>query len=63
MKRMDRVLLEGSLNKYGFRQAGDVWSKSGISPTILTAGRMGYEVHILEEENDEEKRCRKKTYP
>ena len=40
----------GSLRKYGFSQADDVWSVEGVSPTIITGGdRIGHSINILEE--------------
>lgn len=44
----ERVIVAGSLNKYGFDQADRVVSGEGISPTILTAGnQIGHQINIL----------------
>ena len=41
--------LAGSLNKYGFAQADNVWDTSGISPTIITGGsQIGHQINIME---------------
>ena len=46
--------LAGSLNKYGFDQADNVWSVDGICPTIITGGnQIGHQINILEEDGDE----------
>lgn len=45
--------LAGSLNKYGFGQADNVWSVDGICPTIITGGnQIGHQINILEEDDD-----------
>lgn len=39
----------GSLNKYGFAQADNVWSVDGICPTIITGGnQIGHQINIME---------------
>ena len=42
--------LAGSLNKYGFAQADNVYSVYGVSPTITAhlGGQVGHQVNILE---------------
>ena len=41
--------IAGSLNKYGFAQADNVWSIDGISPTIITGGnQIGHQINIME---------------
>ena len=45
--------LAGSLNKYGFSQADNVWDTNGISPTIITGGhQIGHQINIMEEEDE-----------
>ena len=43
--------LAGSLRKYNFAQADNVWSIGGVCPTILAynAGQIGHQINILEE--------------
>lgn len=53
----NKPVIAGSLNKYGFKQADDVWSIGGVSPTILAhlQGQLGHQINILlEEEADGE---------
>ena len=46
--------IAGSLNKYGFQQADNVWSVDGICPTILAynQGQIGHQINILENEDE-----------
>ena len=46
--------IAGSLNKYGFSQADNVWDVNGISPTILAynQGQIGHQINIMEEEDE-----------
>jgi len=46
--------LAGSLNKYGFAQADNVWSVKGVCPTVLAynGGQIGHQINILEEDDD-----------
>lgn len=40
--------LAGSLNKYGFGQADNVWSLDDVSPTIITGfGQIGHQINVL----------------
>lgn len=41
----------GSLNKYGFQQADDVYSIDGVCPTILAHGQgtIGHQINLLVE--------------
>ena len=57
MMAVDKVTLAGSLRKYGFRQADNVYSTNGVSPTVLAynGGQIGHQINILEEEDGEEK--------
>lgn len=54
---VDEVTLAGSLRKYGFRQADNVYSVNGVSPTVLAhnGGQIGHQINILEEEDGKEK--------
>lgn len=56
MMDVDEVTLVGSLRKYGFSQADNVYSINGISPTVLAhnGGQIGHQINILEEEDGEE---------
>lgn len=47
--------IAGSLNKYGFAQADNVWSVKGVCPTVLAynGGQIGHQIQILEEYEDE----------
>lgn len=56
MKTKNEPMLAGSLNKYGFAQADNVWSIGGACPTILAhlQGQVGHQINILEEEDEEE---------
>ena len=51
---MNEVKLAGSLNKYDFGQADNVYSLDGISPTILAynQGQIGHQINILEVTDD-----------
>lgn len=53
-----KTKIAGSLNKYGFDQADNVFSVVGCSPTILAhlQGQMGHQINILVEEEDEPNR-------
>lgn len=48
--------LAGSLNKYGFAQADNVWSVKGVCPTVLAynGGQIGHQINILEEDDEQE---------
>ncbi len=51
--RMDNgIKLAGSVNRYGFKQADDIYSVEGISPTILAynQGQTGHAIQIAYEE-------------
>lgn len=51
--RMDNgIKLAGSVNRYGFSQADDIYSVKGISPTILAhlQGQTGHAIQIVYEE-------------
>ena len=52
---MSEPKLAGSLNKYDFGQADNVWSIYGVSPTILAynQGQIGHQINILVEENEQ----------
>jgi hypothetical protein len=52
---MNDPKLAGSLNKYDFGQADNVWSIGGVSPTILAynQGQIGHQINILVEENEQ----------
>jgi hypothetical protein len=52
---MSEPKLAGSLNKYDFGQADNVWSIWGVSPTILAynQGQIGHQINILVEENEQ----------
>lgn len=54
MMKMNDVVAVGSLHKYNFAQADNVWSINGICPTILAynQGQIGHQINILEEEDD-----------
>ena len=44
-----KPILAGSMNKYGFSQADNVWDTHGISPTIITGGsQIGHQINIME---------------
>lgn len=51
----DKPIIAGSLRKYGFAQADNVWDIGGVCPTILAynQGQIGHQINILEE-NDEQ---------
>ena len=53
---MKKTKVAGSLNKYGFSQADNVWSINGVCPTILAhlQGQIGHQINILEEEEVED---------
>lgn len=46
--------IAGSLNKYGFAQADNVWSVKGVCPTVLAhiGGQIGHQIQILKEYED-----------
>ena len=46
---MNEPKLAGSLRRYNFGQADNVWSLGGISPTILAynQGQIGHQINIL----------------
>ena len=52
---MSEPKLAGSLNRYDFGQADNVWSIGGVSPTILAynQGQIGHQINILVEENEQ----------
>jgi hypothetical protein len=52
---MSEPKLAGSLNRYDFGQADNVWSIYGVSPTILAynQGQIGHQINILVEENEQ----------
>lgn len=54
---VDKVTLAGSLRKYDFSQADNVYSINGISPTLLAhnGGQIGHQINILEVEDGKEK--------
>lgn len=54
MKRSNEPTVAGSLRKYGFQQADNVYSTRGVSPTILAhlQGQIGHQINILEEDGD-----------
>ena len=52
---MNKPILAGSLNYYGFSQADAVYSPKGVCPTILAhlQGQIGHQINILEEDDGE----------
>lgn len=54
MNETNKPIRIGSLNKYNFGQADNVWWTGGVAPTILAynQGQIGHQINILEEKND-----------
>lgn len=52
---MNEPKLAGSLNRYDFGQADNVWSIGGVSPTILAynQGQIGHQINILVEDYEQ----------
>lgn len=55
MKDQTDIVIAGSLKKYGFYQADNVFSTNGLCPVILAhlQGQIGHQINILEEDGSE----------
>lgn len=65
VKAPEKPIIAGSLRKYGFDQADNVFSVKGLCPTILAhlQGKIGHQINIMEEfDNGEMQRHDNQTH-